>query len=98
MREALSRSSTFKLTVFLDADYRFLEYTTPWAAENVQRGQKFAEVNNQGRAELFSHPGVVRKTVSTRSTNAEALREMIEKKGSAEREQVLSRMMLALTR
>ncbi|MDQ3639076.1 MAG: CBS domain-containing protein, partial [Actinomycetota bacterium] len=58
-----------------------------------------------------TYPGVVRKTISTRSTNAEALREMMAKnlealvvtdednrlKGIAEREHVLTRMVLDMT-
>jgi predicted transcriptional regulator len=68
-------------------------------------------VLTQGRQELFSYPGVVRKTISTASTNAEALREMMVKnlealvvtdednrlKGIAEREQILTKMVLDMT-
>ena len=66
---------------------------------------------NEGRQELFSCLSVVRKTISTASTNAEALREMMAKnlealvvtdednwlKGIAEREQILTKMVLDMT-
>ncbi len=66
---------------------------------------------NEGRQELCSYLGVVRKTISTASTNAEALREMMSKnlealvvadqdnrlKGIAEREQILTKMVLDMT-
>ena len=74
-------------------------------------GEEFVRVINEGDPKLFQYPSVVRKAISTRSTHAEALREMIETnieaivvtdetnhlQGIAEREQILSRMMLALT-
>jgi predicted transcriptional regulator len=87
-----------------------------WAAKTVlntpNMGAEFVTVINDGDPnKLFQYPSVVRKALSTRSTHAEALREMIQRnvealvvtdetnqlKGIAEREQILSRMMLALT-
>jgi predicted transcriptional regulator len=68
---------------------------------------------NQGQiAQVLRYPGVVKRTISTKSTNAEALREMQEQniealvviddqqklRGVVEREQVLGRMMLSLVR
>jgi len=75
------------------------------------RNQEFVDLINGGSAELLSCPGVVGKAISTGATNAEALREMVEHNsrfmvvtdeknqvaGIAEREQVIGRMMLALT-
>lgn len=75
------------------------------------KGEEFVEVINKGLPELFYYPGVVRKTISASCTNAEALREMTEKniealvvtdennrlQGIVERDQVLSRMVLALS-
>jgi hypothetical protein len=113
--DALSRSRNFKLVVFLTKDKGFLAYMPAWAAKTVldtpNMGADFVRVINDGDPnKLFQYPSVVRKTLSTRSTHAEALREMLEKnvealvvtdetnqlKGIAEREQLLSRMMLAL--
>lgn len=114
--DALSRSRNFKLVVFLTKDRGFLAYMPSWAAKTVlntpNMGAEFVTVINDGDPDkLFQYPSVVRKALSTRSTHAEALREMIQRnvealvvtdetnqlKGIAEREQILSRMMLALT-
>ena len=76
-----------------------------------ERGQEFVDLINGGRPELLSWPGVVSKGISTGHTNAEALREMVDHNsrvlvvtdeknrvvGIAEREQVIGKMMLALT-
>lgn len=70
------------------------------------------EINEGHKQELFRYPGIVRDTIRMQSTNAEALGEMTrqnlealvvtdennELKGVVEREQVLSKMMLSLTR
>lgn len=76
-------------------------------------GREFINVINRGnRQELFRYPGVVSETIRTQSTNAEALREMTKRnlealvvtdesnqlRGVVEREQVLSRMILSLTK
>ena len=113
--EALSRSRNFKLVVFLTVDKGFLAYMPSWAAKTVldtpSMGEEFVRVINDGDPKLYQYPSVVRKAISTRSTHAEALREMIDRnveamvvtdetnhlQGIAEREQILSRMMLALT-
>lgn len=106
--ETLWQSRNFKLVVILDHDGRFLAYMPAWAARNLLSApgmsEDFVRALNEGRQELFSYPGIVRKTISTRSTNVEALREMMAKnldalivtdednrlKGIAEREQLLS--------
>lgn len=77
-----------------------------------EKSQEFVDLINGGSTDLLlSWPGVVSKGISTGATNAEALREMVkynvsflvvtdEKNrvaGIAEREQVIGRMMLALT-
>jgi CBS domain-containing protein len=114
--EAFWRSRNFKFVVILDRDSRFLAYMPAWATKNLLtspgRSEEFVKVLNEERQELFSYPGVVRKTISTASTNAEALREMMAKnlealvvtdqdnrlKGIAEREQILTKMVLDMTR
>jgi predicted transcriptional regulator len=76
-------------------------------------GQEFVRVINEGILQkLLSYPGIVQTTITTSTTNAEALRQMAEKnigalvvtdknnrlKGVTEREQVLSKLMLALVK
>lgn len=113
--ESLWRSRSFKLVVFLDRDGRFVAYMPAWAVKNMlttpDTSEAFVRLLNEGRQELLTYPGVVRKTISIRSSNADALREMNAKNldalvvtdednrltGIAEREQVLSKMMLDLT-
>lgn len=113
----LSQFRNFKFVVFLDEEKRFLAYMQSWAFRGLlsmpELGYEFVNVINEGRLEnLFRYPGVVRETISTDSTNAEALSEMLKQnlealvvidenrnlKGVVEREQVLSRMMLTLTK
>lgn len=76
-----------------------------------QLGFEFIDVVNQGDKDaLFRYPGIIGETIHTQSTNVDALREMTRQnlealvvidengklKGIVEREQILSRMMLAL--
>jgi len=114
--ERLSQFRSFELVVFLDNNGCFVAYMPSWAARNIlstpATNKDFVRVINTGDYKLFSYPGVVRKTISTRSTNAQALAEMREQNvdalvvvdryhrvhGIAERDQVLSQMMLALTK
>jgi hypothetical protein len=76
-----------------------------------KQNNNFTTAINNGDKSLFDYPGVVRKRVSISSSNAEALRVMADNnleavvvtdendqlKWIAERQQVLSRMVLALT-
>jgi signal-transduction protein with cAMP-binding, CBS, and nucleotidyltransferase domain len=115
--EMLSQFRNFKFVVFVDKSKRFVAYMPSWAVKGLlskqQLGDEFIWGINQGRIQdLFRYPGVVRETIRTQSTNAEALREMTRQnlealvvidensqlKGVVEREQVLSRMMLSLTK
>lgn len=113
----LSQFRKFKFIVLLDENGRFLAYMPSWAAEGLLKldelGSEFIETINHGRYnDLVRYPGVVKETVTTRATNAEALREMerqnlealvvvdekMHPKGVVEREQVLIRLMLALAK
>jgi predicted transcriptional regulator len=92
-------------------------YILSWAFRNIlntpSMGQEFVRVINEGILQkLLSYPGIVQTTITTSTTNAEALRQMAEKnigalvvtdknnrlKGVTEREQVLSKLMLALVK
>ncbi len=113
----LSQFRNFKFVLFLDRDENFVAYMPSWALKQLLQvpdlAWEFLDTVNQGQiAQVLRYPGVVKKTISTRSTNAEALREMLEQniealvvideqrklRGVVEREQVLSRMMLSLVR
>jgi hypothetical protein len=114
--EVLSQFRNFKFVVFIDDNNRFVAYMPAWSLKGLlskeQLGREFIDIVNGGRSQaLFSFPGVVRETISTKSTNAQALQEMTKQntealvvidenrnlKGVIEREQVLSKMMLVLT-
>jgi hypothetical protein len=114
--EKYYRYRSFELVVFLTSGKQFVGFMPAWAAKQIlndpKRKSAFVEAINEGDPDkLYSCPGVVSKAISTKSTNAEALREMIEQnsrflvitdeknrlKGIAEREQVIGRMVLALT-
>src|SRR6266516_2473000 len=79
--EMLSQFRNFKFVVFADKSNQFVAYMPSWAVKGLlskqQLGDEFIRVINQGqKQELFRYPGVVRETIRTQSTNAEALREM----------------------
>jgi hypothetical protein len=76
-------------------------------------GQEFInDINEDKKRDLFTYPGVIKETISVQSTNTEALQEMTKQnlealvvidndrklKGVVEREQILSKMMLALAK
>jgi hypothetical protein len=113
----LSQFRNFKFVVFLDLGDRFVGYLPSWALKQLLElpdlAYEFINAVNAGQvAQLLRYPGVVKKTISIKSTNAEALREMLAQniealvvidenkklRGVVEREQVLSRMMLSLVR
>ncbi|HEY0073379.1 MAG TPA: CBS domain-containing protein [Abditibacteriaceae bacterium] len=113
--EFLSQLRNFKFVVIMDRNKSFVAYMPHWALkgllDNPNLGHEFIDlVNNGGRENLLRFPGIIRKTISTQTTNVEALREMTNQnlealvvidehsqlKGVVEREQILSRMMLAL--
>lgn len=114
--EKYYRYRSFELVVFLTSGKQFVAFMPAWAAKQIlndpKRKSAFVEAINEGDPDkLYSCPGVVSRAISTKSTNAEALREMIERnsrflvitdeknrlKGIAEREQVIGKMVLALT-
>jgi hypothetical protein len=114
--EQYYRYRSFELVVFLTSGKQFVAFMPAWAAKQIlndlKRKSAFVEAINEGDPDkLYTCPGVVSKAISTKSTNAEALREMIEQnsrflvitdeknrlKGIAEREQVIGKMVLALT-
>ena len=113
----LSQFPNFKFVVLLDGNSQFVAYMPAWALRQMlplqDLAQEFLNAVNSGNVpQVLRFPGVVKRTLSTKSTNAEALREMQEQNiealvvidesrklcGVVEREQVLSRMMLSLVR
>lgn len=115
--KVLSQFRNFKFVVFLDREEAFVAYMPSWALSQLVQvpdlASEFLGAVNQGQvAQVLRYPGVVSRTISTKSTNAEALREMLQQniealvviddqrklRGVVEREQVLSRMMLSLVR
>lgn len=76
-----------------------------------KREELFQVIEDDNREKLLAYPGVVRDKISPNTTNGEALRKMVTSnldvivvvdennrlKGVVEREQVLARMVLALT-
>jgi CBS domain-containing protein len=112
---ALSNSRNFRFIVFLDQDKRFLGYIPSLAFANIldtpDVGEGLVKAINEGNLPtLLSYPGMVQTNITTSTTNAEALRQMVNKNlgavvvtdtnnrlvGVAEREQVLTKLMLAL--
>jgi hypothetical protein len=114
--ESLSQFRNFKTVAFVEKDGQFVASMPSWAVlsllSNPDSGEEFIEVLNKGhKAALFRFPGLVRETLGSQATNAEALRVMARQnleaivsvdennrlRGVVEREQVLSRIVLALT-
>ena len=111
----LSSYRSFKLVALVDDKDGFVACMSPWTAESLlnrpEQAEKLTNAINDADKELLEYPGIVHQTVSTKSTNAEALRVMTDNNleavvvtdrknrlnGIAERGQVLSEMVLALT-
>jgi hypothetical protein len=115
--ETLSHFRNFKFVVLHDEQGRVVAYAPQWAVRSLLAdpglGRRFiADIANSNVGDLLRFPGVVRKTISEKAANADALAQMEELnlealvvtaddgslRGIVEREQVLSKMMLALTR
>lgn len=113
----LAQYRNFKFVIFLDDKERFVAYMRSWAFKGLmglpQLGNEFINVINEGRLQdLYRYPGVEKETISIKSSNAEALRQMtaqnlealvvIEEdrkpRGVVEREQVVGRMLLTLVK
>jgi CBS domain-containing protein len=115
--DVLSQLRSFKLVVFLDGDKRVVAYMEAWVlkelVEQSELAGEFIELVNSGQIEsVIGYPGIAKKTISTTSTNIDALREMQEQnlealvvvdeqrmlRGVVERERVVTSMMLSLVR
>ncbi len=113
--EALSQYRNFKFAVILDKESRFVAYMPSWAMLQILRmedlGDHFVEIiNYDNYKELKQYPGVITNTISTKTTNLEAIREMTNRnvealvviddnkklKGVVEREQVLSKLFIGM--
>lgn len=113
----LVQYSNFKFVVFLDKNERFVAYMQSRAFKSLitleELGFEFINSINDGRLnDLFRYPGVVKETITTKSTNIEALQKMTKEnlealvvidddrklKGVIEREQVISKIMLTLVK
>ena len=113
----LAQYRNFKFVVFLDDKDRFVAYMPSWAFRGLislpELAGEFINVINQGRLQdLYRYPGVEKETISTKSSNVEALRQMTTEnlealividedrklKGVIEREQVISKIMLTLVK
>ena len=111
----LTQYRNFKFVVFLDNNEHFMAYMPSWAFKGLitlpELGDEFLGIINNGRLQdLYRYPGVVKETISTKSTNIEALQQMTKEnlealvvidedrklKGVIEREQVISKLMLTL--
>ena len=115
--EVLSRYRNFKFVVILNATNNFVAYIPSWAVMQILRltnlGYEFVDIISQGNiGELRRYPGVVTKTISTKTTNLDALREMtshnlealvvtdenMNLKGVVEREQIISKLLLGIAK
>lgn len=111
----LSQHRNFRFVVFLDEKERFVAYMSAGAFNELtslpELGDEFISVVNDNRIQdLYRYPGVVRDTISTKSTDIEALQEMTKQnlealvvidenrqlKGVIEREQVIGKIILTL--
>ncbi|GEM_PF-2079160 len=113
----LAQYRNFKFVVFLDDKERFVAYMPSWAFKGLislpELADEFINVINEGRVQdLYRYPGVEKETISTKSSNVEALHRMTTNnlealvvidedrnlKGVVEREQVISKIMLTLVK
>jgi CBS domain-containing protein len=112
--DVLTQLRSFKLVVFLDRNKRVVAYMEAWAlkelVEQDELAAEFVQFINSGPESGIDNFSVAKKTISTTSTNIEALRDMQEQnlealvvvddqkmlRGVVQREQVLSSIMLSL--
>lgn len=112
--DALSQYRNFKFMVMLDSDGKFVAYMPSWMTRQIlsleSLGEEFVEAINEGRVSDLQRYGAVTTTISTKTTNIEAIKEMTAQnlealvvideqgrpKGVVEREQVLSKLLLAM--
>jgi hypothetical protein len=113
----LEQYPNFKFVVFLDKNNRFVAYMPSWAFTRVinlpELGDEFIQIINSGHTQdFYLFPGIIKDTISTRSTNTEALQQMTKEhleaivvidedrklKGVIEREQITSKLLLTLIR
>ncbi len=113
--EALAPFPNFKFVVFMDQAEHVISYMPGWAAlaattQESMEGDSLVIAANQGEARsLQNSPGMLTATISSDTTNAEALKKMEELNvdaipvvdaehrmlGVVERERILSRMVQA---
>ncbi|MEZ4744767.1 MAG: hypothetical protein R3C41_01740 [Calditrichia bacterium] len=105
----------FKFVVFRDAKETFVCYMMSWAFRGIidkaALGDEFVALLNSGATgELLRYPNMVNETITTETSNIDALKAMTEKNiealvvidpkgmvaGVCEREQVLSKLLLNL--
>ncbi|XIA62098.1 hypothetical protein ACFIOY_20740 [Bradyrhizobium sp. TZ2] len=114
--DVLSQLRSFKLAVFLDGNKRVVAYMEAWVLKELvgqsELAGEFIELVNSGQIEsVIGYPGIAKKTISTTSTNIDALREQEQNlealvvvdeqrmlRGAVERERVVTSMMLSLVR
>lgn len=115
--ETLAQYHTFKFVVILDKENNFVAYIPSVKISQLLRlpalGDEFVWMVNEGNVqELQRYPGIITKTISTDSTNLNALKEMTQQnlealvvtgndqklKGVVEREQIISKLLLGISR
>ena len=115
--EALLQYRNFRFVVILDQENRFVAYLPSWTMWQILRkgplGEELVAIINDGRLrDLQAFPGVVTRTITTRTNNLDALRELTSMnlealvvidenkhlKGVVLREQVLSKLFLGLSK
>lgn len=115
--QTLSQFRSFKFVVILDQENKFVAYMPDWAISQIlkmeARGDEFVRIINEGNIQkLQRYPEVVNRSISTKATNINALREMTAQnlealividedrklKGVVEREQILSKLLLSMAR
>ena len=79
--QTLSQFRSFKFVVILDQENKFVAYMPDWAISQIlkmeARGDEFVRIINEGNIQkLQRYPEVVNRSISTKATNINALREM----------------------
>lgn len=115
--KGLSQYRNFKFVVILGQDNKFVAYMPAWRFSQILEmdslgNELIAVINSDRIQELQQYPGIVTKTITTKETNIQALKEMSKQNiealvvvgedgrlcGVIEREQVLSRLMLTMAK
>lgn len=112
--QLLSQFPSFKFVVIQDRSGELVAYVTARTMQTILASERLGEelvrtINEGNTQQLMRYPGILSRTTTTKTSNIDALKEMVAQdldalvvtenhkvKGVIEREQIISRLILAM--